>query len=123
MHCFTHRDVPAIAICRNCSRGLCAACMTEFPDGVVCKGHCEARHKEDLQFSNSVRQRHSSLRSRSASTAYISGLWIGGVGLCFIFEGLREIRDTPFHFVTLAGLVMVGGGIYNMLDARRMRRE
>ncbi len=43
MNCFNHRDKPAIGLCRFCFKALCEECLTEVPDGLACKGVCEAR--------------------------------------------------------------------------------
>jgi hypothetical protein len=43
MNCFNHTDQPAIGICKSCGKGLCRACITEVPNGIACKNHCEAR--------------------------------------------------------------------------------
>ncbi len=43
MNCFNHRDKPAIGVCKSCGKGLCEDCLAEVPNGLACKGSCEAR--------------------------------------------------------------------------------
>jgi hypothetical protein len=40
MRCFAHTDREAIAICRICSKGLCAECGESAGRGLVCRGEC-----------------------------------------------------------------------------------
>ena len=42
MRCFYHRDVNAVATCRNCCRGLCEGCTAEVNKMSACRGRCEA---------------------------------------------------------------------------------
>jgi hypothetical protein len=40
--CFYHPQVDAVAICKNCSKGICMDCISDVGNGVACKGKCEA---------------------------------------------------------------------------------
>mgnify|MGYP003575994090 FL=1 len=42
MRCYYHRDVDAVATCRNCCRGLCEGCTAEVNKMSACRGRCEA---------------------------------------------------------------------------------
>ncbi len=42
MRCYYHRDVDAVATCRNCCRGLCDGCTAEVHKMSACRGRCEA---------------------------------------------------------------------------------
>lgn len=41
MRCYYHRDVDAVATCRNCCRGLCEGCAAEVNKVSACRGRCE----------------------------------------------------------------------------------
>jgi hypothetical protein len=43
MNCFHHPAVAAVGVCRACGRGLCPACLGDYPRGITCRGKCEAR--------------------------------------------------------------------------------
>jgi hypothetical protein len=43
MHCFNHRDVAAVGICRACSKGLCPECVNDLGHSISCRGSCEAK--------------------------------------------------------------------------------
>jgi hypothetical protein len=43
MRCFVHHDNEAIAICRGCSKGLCAACAVDAGRGLACSPECAER--------------------------------------------------------------------------------
>jgi hypothetical protein len=42
MKCFYHPQIDAVAICKNCSKGICMDCVSDVGNGVACKGKCEA---------------------------------------------------------------------------------
>jgi succinate dehydrogenase/fumarate reductase-like Fe-S protein len=42
MKCFYHNSVDAVAICKNCNRGVCPDCAAEVSNGVACKNRYEA---------------------------------------------------------------------------------
>jgi hypothetical protein len=52
MNCFTHRDTPAVAICKHCGKGLCGDCARESSSGVSCEGDCAARVLEGRAVSH-----------------------------------------------------------------------
>ncbi len=45
MNCFAHRDRPAVGLCLDCNRGVCAECAAEVEDAIACRGRCEGRVK------------------------------------------------------------------------------
>jgi len=42
MNCFNHSDVPAVAFCRTCGKGLCAQCQRTAQGTVFCEEHLPA---------------------------------------------------------------------------------
>ena len=42
MKCFYHRSLDAIALCKNCYKGLCASCAIDLENGQACKNNCES---------------------------------------------------------------------------------
>jgi uncharacterized membrane protein len=41
MKCFYHPDADAVAICKNCNKGLCSECAVDVGNGIACKNNCE----------------------------------------------------------------------------------
>lgn len=48
MRCFVHQDAEAVAVCRACFKGVCAACATLSSGAVACSPGC-AETVEHLQ--------------------------------------------------------------------------
>lgn len=46
MNCFRHSDVPAVGLCKACSKGVCPDCAAEASGGLACRGSCEVRVSE-----------------------------------------------------------------------------
>ena len=43
MNCFNHPDKPAVGLCKNCYKGLCAECAAALPDGLACADTCRGK--------------------------------------------------------------------------------
>jgi hypothetical protein len=57
VNCFVHRDRPAVGLCLDCNRGVCAECAAEVDDALACRGRCEGRVKRLVEVRNwSTRQ-------------------------------------------------------------------
>ncbi len=122
MNCFTHQDTPAVAICRNCGKGLCGACALDSPAGVSCGGEC-AQWAEVLHLS--VRRYKGAARQQSRST-WMSVFLFGGVGivmLMIVAEHLRESLpfDSTTQFLALLGALFLAFGVMLSFAAVRMR--
>jgi hypothetical protein len=40
MECFAHEGQAAVAICKNCARGVCRSCAIQVTNGFACSGQC-----------------------------------------------------------------------------------
>jgi hypothetical protein len=115
MRCYYHRDVEAIATCRNCCRGLCDGCAADVNKMSACRGRCEADvaavqtllHRSDRAFTTAARQ----LRI----AAFI----------CILFAALFVVlsRQMPYAAATWlllpAALVLLIGAALLVLNAKR----
>ena len=82
MHCFYHDPVEAVAICKNCNRGVCRECAVELVNGIACKNRCEAEVEavnQIIERSKTSYQKTSSAFSRNAIVylmfAVVFGFW------------------------------------------------
>jgi hypothetical protein len=119
MRCFVHANDDAVATCKNCSRGLCRACAVEFPDGVSCKGHCEAA----VQAINSLISKNTSLAPTAGRVWYTNSVVFIAMGVAALYFGLTDFGDKPLNFTTLFGLISVGGGFLYYLRGRSIQRS
>lgn len=44
--CINHPGIEAVARCKMCAKGLCAACRVIGPSGIFCSETCKTRHEE-----------------------------------------------------------------------------
>jgi cell wall-active antibiotic response 4TMS protein YvqF len=78
MNCFNHSEVPAVAFCRNCGKGLCADCRRVAQGTVFCEEHVPA-----VAASTVARPAPSPvLADTSPALAFLLGL-IPGVGAIY----------------------------------------
>jgi hypothetical protein len=105
MNCFYHPQMVAIAICKNCNRGLCADCGSDVGNGIACKNKCE---EEVRAFNEMIDRNKSSYRKTGNFLIAIAMFFIscGLLGLVAMFRW----RELPFlilgSFLLISGIVM-----------------
>ena len=115
MRCYYHRDVDAIATCRNCCRGLCDACAAEVNKMAACRGRCEA----DVAAVQSLLARSDRAFTTAARQLRIAAF------LCVLFAALFVVlaRRLPHPIMTWllipAALVLLIGATLLVINAKR----
>ena len=105
MNCNQHQAVAAVAICRNCFRGVCNACAMPYQDGVACSQHCfEKAQATTRVLENAVLGQRGARYSR-----VVLPLFLLLIGVLFLASGLQH--GMVVRFDTLAGLLFVALGI------------
>jgi hypothetical protein len=115
MRCYYHRDIDAVATCRNCCRGLCDACAAEVHKMSACRGRCEA----DVAAVQTLLARSDRAFTTAARQLRIAAL------ICVLFAALFVLlsRRMPFAMATWlllpAAFVLLVGAALLVLNARR----
>lgn len=105
MKCFYHPDHDAVALCKSCSRGLCADCSADVPPGVACRGRCE----EDVASLNLVLQRSKTAYQKTGAAYRRNAIAALMTGLVFVAFGvLTALAAKSYGALLLAPL----GGIF-----------
>jgi hypothetical protein len=105
MNCFYHPQIVAVALCKNCNKGLCTECVAALENGVACKGRCE----KQVQAVNLIFQRDKGSTPYLVTAAFT---FLGGIGS--LIEGLITVKMN-FDSVGMGILLMaVGGCFYRM---------
>lgn len=117
MKCFYHPEADAIAICKNCNRGLCTACATDLGNGLACKGRCEAEVQSLLE----VQQRAKTGYQKAAGAAGRMALWMALMGVMFLAVGLLTLKSAG-PVMLVFGLFFLLGAAFQYVSARRFRR-
>ena len=117
MHCFYHNSVDAIAICKNCSRGLCRDCITEFPNGIACKGRCEQEVdaiNQIIRRNKTAYKKTSSAYTRNALTYLLLAIVLGVWGATEV--STRPVMGMP---MLISGIVFLIAAVLNYSTAQR----
>src|SRR4030095_7607907 len=101
MLCFYHSSIEAVAICKNCSRGVCRDCAAEFPNSIACKNRCEAEVEAVNQLINRGKTSYQKTSSAYSRNAIIYVMFAAAFGIW----GATEIGDRPM----LGGVMLVLG--------------
>jgi hypothetical protein len=117
MKCFNHSENDAVAVCKNCSKGLCKDCLTEANNGIACTSTCvEEVNQIDLLMQKSKKSH------RLTSGAYYKNAYIsGGFGLVFIIYGLLSNGITGF-LVTM-GIIFIIGSIFSIISGNKFKKD
>lgn len=91
MKCFYHNEVDAVALCKNCSRGVCRACAADVTNGTACLDRCEsqvAAMNEVFERNKTGYQKASGAYSRNAILYLVLGLIMCLIGALTLPSGL-----------------------------------
>jgi hypothetical protein len=116
VNCFYHPSVSAVALCKNCFKGLCPDCAADVGDGLACVGRCEER----VRLCNRATQRGVAALS-DTNSQYRWAAIFGVAALLFLGFGAMTVRS--------GGLFLLGVGLFlgalaasMYYTGRRMRR-
>ncbi|SRR5258708_4708200 len=106
MKCFYHPDRDAVAICKNCNRGLCQEDAVVVGDGIACKDKCEDKVRQ----LNALLDRNIATVQRAGTTYSLNSLLYVIMGIVFIGMGL--LFTEYLHSSLMSLLMVVGGGFF-----------
>jgi hypothetical protein len=116
MNCYYHAGSDAVALCKNCNRGVCHDCAAEVTNGTACVNRCEAEVlaiNEVLQRNKTGYQKASGAYARNAVLYLIMGLIMLAIGALTM----------PGGVVMLAlGGAMLLGSLLSYGTSRKMAR-
>lgn len=102
MRCFYHRDVEAVAGCKNCSRGLCPACAVDVGNGLACRGRCE----DEVRALNWVIARNKKAYQKTESAYLRTALFYAVVAGVFFVGAIFDWRG--FAWVLFPASAILG---------------
>jgi len=105
MFCYFHRDVPAIAVCKSCGRGLCPDCASDVGDGLACRDRCE----EQVRALNRIIERNKTAYEKARGAYVRTALFYAAVGVLFLAAGFLDWRGF--------GWVLAPAGVIFLLSA------
>ena len=116
MDCFNHPGIPAVAICKNCNKGLCPKCLTEVENGIACTATCV----DEVNLINELIHSNKRSTQRAAGSYYRSTfIYFAMSALFFIFASLQpEIRS----YLLGAGAIFLVGGFLTLYTASKYKK-
>ena len=116
MHCFTHQNKEAVAICRACGKGLCPECGVNTGRGLGCHGQCEQEVRDYVELIDlSIKLHKQSVGSVSVIQASQEQLIKKDSGLTTTVTGhiqrTRHFRMSIAAFHCLVGFILICWGI------------
>ncbi len=117
MNCFYHPHNSAVAICKNCLRGICAQCAMEMENGVACKGKCEERVKLIIDLMD----KQISVYKKTSKVFQRNAIILGLLAFLFLSAGiLTELHERWSGVIYLGmGLVTALGSLFSFYNKRQ----
>ena len=115
--CYNHPSNDAVAICKNCNKGLCAQCATDTKVGITCKGVCESEITEIyemIQYNKKARLNVSKNLSQSS-------VWIALIGIFFIVSSF--FLTQTMGFLIVMGVLFLIGAMINYSASKRFKNR
>jgi hypothetical protein len=107
MNCYNHHSVPAVAICKNCNKGLCPECLTEVKNGIACTATCV----EEVETVNAMINKNKNAGSRVASTYYRMVFMFLAMSLLFLYSAF-ETPSLKFYMFPASGIFFAMSLLY-----------
>ena len=110
MKCYYHFDSDAVAICKNCSRGLCQECAADVGNGIACKGRCEAEVRAIVE----IIEKNKSVYQKTSSAYSINALVYALLSVPVLFFGFVIVRRSPalgYFLLMFGGVCLLGAGL------------
>ena len=105
MKCFNHPAGEAVAICKACSKAVCAECVLETEHGVACKQSCVKSLSEKNELYTLQAAHLKNIKRMNVLGSFFSL----GMGILFIYfssQGFGIVYD--FIFLMGAGFAVYG---------------
>jgi hypothetical protein len=118
MRCFFHREVDAVAACKNCGRGLCAGCAIDVGNGMACPGPCE----DEVRALNRVLARNKTAYQKTSGAYARIAAFYALVGVVFLGAGVADWRGYAWMLIP-AGAIFIVAGLLHYTTGRRFERE
>lgn len=115
MKCFYHPTMDAVAICKNCGKGLCAESAVDMGNGVACKNGCEAEVEAMIKVFQQSKKAFENYRKTYLQYA----IWMLLLGIGFLISALFLTRTAGL--LIFSGLLFLVGALYTYLAAQRYK--
>lgn len=107
MHCFTHQDSHAVAICKTCGKAICSICTVSVPFALTCSLDCS----EEAKAVHEMNQRGKKIYGIGVAQKRLpTGVVVWGL-FAVLFGGAGAINtissDTPDWFSICFGIASV----------------
>ena len=105
MKCFNHPAGEAVAICKACSKAVCAECVLETEHGVACKQSCVKSLSEKNELYTLQAAHLKNFKRMNVLGSFFS-LGMGMLFIYFSYKGFGIVYD--FIFLMGTGFAVYG---------------
>jgi hypothetical protein len=117
MNCFNHPTITAVAVCKNCSKGLCPDCLTEVENGIACTATCI----EEVKLVNALIHKNKRATERVAGSYYRTTFIYFAMALLFFYAAFAY-ADLKLYGA-IAGAIFMIGGFLTLYTASKYKKS
>jgi hypothetical protein len=121
MKCYSHPNTDAVAICKNCSKGLCRECLVELENGIACKGACEKEVKdinEIMARGKTAYQKTAQAYKRNAIIYTLMGSIFALAGIIAFFSDEKAVSIVLIPI----GLIFMLGALFSNSTGKKLNK-
>lgn len=116
MKCFYHNHFDAVALCKNCNRGVCTGCAIDVTNGTACRDRCEAQ----VAAVNEIIERGKTGYQKTSDAYMRNAILYGLLGAVMCLVGALT---WPTGIIMLGlGVVMLIGAMFSYSSSRKIRQ-
>ena len=117
MNCYNHQNTPAVAICKNCSKGLCPECLTEVKNGIACTATCV----DEVIAINALINNNKKAHGRVVGSYNRSAFVYFSLSVLFLLTG-SMYPDLRFYMLSAGGIFLLVA-ILTYWSTKKMKNE
>ena len=118
MKCFYHPEADAVAVCKNCGRGVCPGCAADAGPAIACRDKCET----EIRAMNEYWQRNKTAHLKTSAAYLKYAIFYALCGGVLIHFGWRVPLGDTSTFIISIGVICLIGAWFSFWTSRRIKR-
>ena len=121
MKCYFHPEIDAVAICKNCGKGICPECAADVENGMACRNSCEEKVKAINSLFEKSQNSYLTANRTYKITAVIYknlSIWLLLIGTAFLIFGI--IQGLLLLFIL--GILFIISAVFSFTEAQKLKK-
>jgi hypothetical protein len=125
MDCFNHASIPAVGLCKSCSKGVCSECAIDVGNGLACRGACEESVRRiNRMIEANIEMTPDAVKTINSHRPHYHALFLMALGGVFLYQGAEAASyegQSLLNMGVVVGVVFAAYGLLVLLGSFRPR--